>query len=368
MQEGPCEHYSYAYFHHSVPRCAPLATPFAIGLSLFNPGSIGTIHFTLLAMPQLVSHFSALPPNLQLGPQPIRSNYSTVAANRLAATGFTASPDDLISPLAVRVVTCLLFFRNRIISASDDHQIHVYSPTSGELLLRLEGHEGGVWALAVSPNSPSAPHATDSLVSGSTDRTVRIWDLSTGKCTHVFGGHTSTVRCLAIVKPMWIDVDGRKEKWPKRTLIVTGSRDHTLSVWKLPRHGDIDAWARMAKIWIQPRTMRSATHITLDRYPNTRTPFEHLPRAVGHLSLAVMTPLSGCGSPASANGRWTDTHKKCTVWYLTLNVTRPCPGPWMGPSAFGHLLRDKHFTRLLAILPLLVSSGYLPLHPALRQR
>ncbi|CAE6466081.1 unnamed protein product [Rhizoctonia solani] len=257
MQEGPCEHYSYAYFHHSVPRCAPLATPFAIGLSLFNPGSIGTIHFTLLAMPQLVSHFSALPPNLQLGPQPIRSNYSTVAANRLAATGFTASPDDLISPLAVRVVTCLLFFRNRIISASDDHQIHVYSPTSGELLLRLEGHEGGVWALAVSPNSPSAPHATDSLVSGSTDRTVRIWDLSTGKCTHVFGGHTSTVRCLAIVKPMWIDVDGRKEKWPKRTLIVTGSRDHTLSVWKLPRHGDIDAWARMAKIWIQPRQVDS---------------------------------------------------------------------------------------------------------------
>lgn len=136
------------------------------------------------------------------------------------------------------VVTCLLFSRNRIISASDDHQIHVYSPTTGELLLRLEGHEGGVWALAVSPNSPSAPHATDSLVSGSTDRTVRIWDLETGKCTHVFGGHTSTVRCLAIVKPMWIDINGRKEKWPKRTLIVTGSRDHTLRVWKLPRQGD----------------------------------------------------------------------------------------------------------------------------------
>lgn len=136
------------------------------------------------------------------------------------------------------VVTCLLFSRNRIISASDDHQIHVYCPTSGELLLRLEGHEGGVWALAVSPNSPSAPGATDSLVSGSTDRTVRIWDLSTGKCTHVFGGHTSTVRCLAIVKPMWVDVNGRKEKWPKRTLIVTGSRDHTLRVWKLPRQGD----------------------------------------------------------------------------------------------------------------------------------
>ncbi|KAH7343344.1 cell division control protein 4 [Rhizoctonia solani] len=135
------------------------------------------------------------------------------------------------------VITCLLLSRNRIITASDNPQIHVYSPNTGELMLHLEGHKGGVWALAVSSSSPSVPHATDFLVSGSTDRTVRIWDLSTGECTHVFGGHTSNVRCLTIVNPVWTDVDGRKEKWPKHTLIVTGSRDQTLRVWKLPRHG-----------------------------------------------------------------------------------------------------------------------------------
>ncbi|KAI0077105.1 WD40 repeat-like protein [Panus rudis PR-1116 ss-1] len=132
------------------------------------------------------------------------------------------------------VVTCLIFSHGRIISASDDHSIHVYSPTTGELLQSLDGHEGGVWALAATKNT---------LVSGSTDRTVRIWDLSTGRCTHVFGGHTSTVRCLAIVKPEWIDVENEdgvvtREKWPKRPLIVTGSRDHSLRVWTLPRAGD----------------------------------------------------------------------------------------------------------------------------------
>ncbi|KAI0693322.1 WD40-repeat-containing domain protein [Cytidiella melzeri] len=132
------------------------------------------------------------------------------------------------------VVTCLIFTHGRIISASDDHSIHVYCPITGTLVRSLDGHEGGVWALAATKNT---------LVSGSTDRTVRIWDLATGKCTHVFGGHTSTVRCLAIVKPEWIDVENEmgvitREKWPKRTLIVTGSRDHSLRVWTLPRPGD----------------------------------------------------------------------------------------------------------------------------------
>lgn len=160
----------------------------------------------------------------------------------------------------VSVVTCLIFSRRRIISASDDHSINMYSPFTGQLLRSFPGHEGGVWALAVcsrrrkpaaspiltpahspSASRPTKPYYHDMLVSGSTDRTVRIWDLQTGRNTHVFGGHTSTVRCLVIARPVWVDAeDGseRKEKWPKHTTIVTGSRDNTLRVWRLPAPGD----------------------------------------------------------------------------------------------------------------------------------
>ena len=129
------------------------------------------------------------------------------------------------------VVTCLLFDSDKILTGSDDTKINVYDTKTGALRRRLEGHEGGVWALQ---------YEGDTLVSGSTDRSVRVWDIKSGKCLQVFQGHTSTVRCLEILKPVQVGTtaDGTPIMMPKETLIITGSRDSTLRVWKLPQPGD----------------------------------------------------------------------------------------------------------------------------------
>ncbi|KAL1297186.1 hypothetical protein AAFC00_004758 [Neodothiora populina] len=129
------------------------------------------------------------------------------------------------------VVTCLLFDSDKILTGSDDTNINVYDTKTGVLRKRLEGHEGGVWALQ---------YEGDTLVSGSTDRSVRVWDIPTGKCLQTFQGHTSTVRCLVILKPAKIGVesDGTPIMMPKEPLIITGSRDSTLRVWKMPKPGD----------------------------------------------------------------------------------------------------------------------------------
>lgn len=128
------------------------------------------------------------------------------------------------------VITCLQFDEDKIITGSDDTLIHVYDTKTGKLRKKLEGHEGGVWALQYEGNT---------LVSGSTDRSVRVWDIEKGLCTQVFYGHTSTVRCLQILMPTDTGKvqDGKPVMMPPKPLIITGSRDSQLRVWRLPEAG-----------------------------------------------------------------------------------------------------------------------------------
>lgn len=141
---------------------------------------------------------------------------------RPSHVAFTAHPR--------HVITCLQFDDDKIITGSDDTLIHVYDTKTGKLRKRLEGHEGGVWALQYEDNV---------LVSGSTDRSVRVWDIEKGLCTQVFYGHTSTVRCLQILTPTPVvdEQTKRVEMMPPKPLIITGSRDNNLRVWRLPEAG-----------------------------------------------------------------------------------------------------------------------------------
>lgn len=62
----------------------------------------------------------------------------------------------------------------------------------------------------------------DGLVAVSTgkDKTVRIWNVATGECVRVLKAHADEIHCLAF----------------KDNVIVTGSEDTTLRVWKFLFH------------------------------------------------------------------------------------------------------------------------------------
>jgi AmmeMemoRadiSam system protein B len=98
------------------------------------------------------------------------------------------------------------------VSTSHDKTLKVWDLVSGKLLRTLEGHTGWVNGVAVTQNGRWA-------VSASADKTLKVWDLGSGKLVRTLEGHTGEVKSAAVTS------DGR---WA-----VSASSDRTLKVWDL---------------------------------------------------------------------------------------------------------------------------------------
>jgi WD40 repeat protein len=83
---------------------------------------------------------------------------------------------------------------------------------SGECLRILKGHQKGVNTVALSSDERK-------IVSGSSDKTVRTWDIKSCQCLRVLEGHGSSVTSVAISS------DGKK--------IISGSDDKTIRIWDM---------------------------------------------------------------------------------------------------------------------------------------
>jgi WD40 repeat protein len=71
----------------------------------------------------------------------------------------------------------------RAISASEDRTLKVWDLSSGEAERTLAGHSGLVNAVAVTPDGRRA-------ISASEDGTLKVWDLSSGEAERTLAGHT----------------------------------------------------------------------------------------------------------------------------------------------------------------------------------
>jgi mono/diheme cytochrome c family protein len=99
----------------------------------------------------------------------------------------------------------------RAVSGSDDRTIRIWDIPSGRLLATLESNSE-VYAVAFSPDGKQ-------VLSAGRDRALRLWDVQTKNLLSVFKGHTDAVRCVAFSS------DGKRA--------ASGGDDRSVRVWDI---------------------------------------------------------------------------------------------------------------------------------------
>ncbi|MBW4679893.1 MAG: serine/threonine protein kinase [Microcoleus vaginatus WJT46-NPBG5] len=99
-----------------------------------------------------------------------------------------------------------------LVSGSVDKTVKIWNLPAGKLLHTLTGHTNEVWSVAISPDGKT-------LASSSGDKTVKLWDLGTGTLKSTLDGHSGSVNTIAF------SPDGKT--------LASGSFDSTVKLWNL---------------------------------------------------------------------------------------------------------------------------------------
>ena len=104
--------------------------------------------------------------------------------------------------------------KDRLLLGSSDGPIKVWDigGSTPVALMDLEGHTLDIWSIDASDTSNVA-------LSGSWDKSVRLWDLRTGQCVRVMEGHSHEVTSVSMDSAC--------------KTAVSGSADKTVKLWDL---------------------------------------------------------------------------------------------------------------------------------------
>ena len=122
---------------------------------------------------------------------------------------------------------------NLLVSASGDKTLRLWDSTTGYCIKTLQGHTG--WVRDVCPSLDGK-----FVLSTGADHTARLWDISMRSPENklVMIGHENVVRCCAFAPPVsythLASMAGQKKPPPINStaeFMATGSRDKTIRLW-----------------------------------------------------------------------------------------------------------------------------------------
>ncbi|KAI0205390.1 WD40-repeat-containing domain protein [Astrocystis sublimbata] len=118
-------------------------------------------------------------------------------------------------------------------SASQDKVVKIWSIEEGEVQGILRGHRRGVWSVSFAPlNTPVLQGEQGSVsgkgvvITGSGDKTIKLWSLTDYTCLRTFEGHSNSV-----LKVTWLSIPPSEERSKKPMLIASAGGDGLVKVW-----------------------------------------------------------------------------------------------------------------------------------------
>jgi len=114
------------------------------------------------------------------------------------------------------------------VSGSEDKTLRLWELATGWCLRTFKGHSDEVSSVIFSPDGRW-------VLSGSDDETLRLWELATGRCVRTFIGHTTDLNSLDLrdVRSMHLGLVNSVSISPDGRWALSGSWDKTLRLWEL---------------------------------------------------------------------------------------------------------------------------------------
>jgi len=138
------------------------------------------------------------------------------------------------------------------LSGSCDKTLRLWDLATGECIRTFEGHTDYVYSVAISADARYG-------LSGSRDNTLRLWDLATGECIRTFEGHTNSVKSVAITAHARYGLSGSVDNTLRLWDLATGEcirafKEHTYSVYSVAitadaRYSLSGGWDKNLRLW-----------------------------------------------------------------------------------------------------------------------
>ena len=93
------------------------------------------------------------------------------------------------------------------LSGSEDKTLRLWEVASGRCVRTFEGHTSDVTSVALSADGRWA-------LSGSEDKTLRLWEVASGRCVRTFEGHTWRVTSVALTADGRLGAVGKRGQDP----------------------------------------------------------------------------------------------------------------------------------------------------------